>query len=700
MWSSVHEPGHSQYLALRTTQDLKVYMASRSPNGIAIQENFSVPVPSNVNTSVAFSQGDLAVSYWMPINAQGDSVSPAPFDSVRFFRLSDGVENTARSQYLGHDSLLPPKQTSAPFYTSNWALSSWQQPICNGSVTPNAQHGRAIGATADKMFVAFPGEQINACNPNPNYYQYHLLPSGQPEMQIVRVGTNSLGQPSGLPVCDVVPGFPTVAQCVGTLQDTCQPLNSSGTPLVISGACQLRYEPRPVLAFEHCPTCPYYWSVLDPGSLILQGPNSAAMNLVSRVPFPSDPIPADANDPSILGLPPARIQLGAITQVVADPLGSGYAITAELSSPSIGLGNYGGLLFFDPQGNYLGLGTTLVRDSHVGENGSVSVIGRGPDSRTVYAVGSPRNRPRGPGGWNLPPGELPEFKPEAGHVAYYTFDGERHGFDFGDQPDELFGTSVSGLGDINADLSPDLLVGAPGGNYAAMLTPIESPITGQRGAMFYFNGPIGSSFGKQVAALDTRSQNRADIALVASDNAVYIYDIMGCSTALSPAVESRDELKTLVEPLLAKAQAITPNHTGKIPKIKSPLNPAHPHLKGITKALPKFLEVLTSSPIILPSNEAVRAEDLSRATTALNINMNYRDITRSKISSLNKKYKTEKQLCKQAKKKKTNSHCKKKAQLLQQIAKENQNKADAIQAIQVAKDIVVNNLLEIRNELP
>jgi hypothetical protein len=700
LWSSVLEQGHSQYIVARSDQALRVYESVRS-TGLNLVQKFSVPVPSAYETSVAFSQGDLVLSLWQKISAQGDNVSPAPLTEILYYRLSDGQLNTARSQSLTLSSLLPPPQTIAPFYISNWSLSSWQQPICNGSPFTNAQHGRVVGAANDRIFIGHPGEQENYCNPNPDYYRYHLLPNGQPELQIARVSTNSLGQPVGLPICDLQLGFPQVSQCVGTVQDTCQALNSNGNSISVPGACTLRLEPRPVLAFEHCPTCPFWWSLLDPGSLVYQSSIAGAAPLLARASFPANPIPGDPLDPSSIGIPDQHIKIGAITAIRGDPYGSGYAMVAEVGSPNLNFPNFGGIFFYDANGNYRGFGSTLMPNSFTGEGGSLAPIGRDESGKSIYAVGSPRNQ-----NWNLPPNSPGSLKPAAGHVSYYNADGDRIDTEFGSNADDRFGTAIAALGDINSDGTSDMLIGAPGGNYVSITSNIPTFPDGPTGAMYFFSGLLNTEFGQQVASASTTGQTRADVAVVASNLTLYVYDLGTCATSLTTSIAGRQDLKDLLPPLLSAAKGIVPDHKGKIPKIKNPLNPIHPHISNFSKNMPNFLSVLTSNSAILPSNEAIRAEDLSRATSQLNINMNIRDIARAKIVSLSKLLKVEDKACKKFKNAnpnkppKSNKHCKKAKQLKTDIAKNQTAKATAIGFIQFAKDVAVTNLQEISNELP
>lgn len=697
LWSSSLDQQHSRYLAIRSSQGLEVLEVQRTPS-ITFVPKFTIPVPASNEVSVAFSQGDLVLTQWRKISASGDNISASPLTEISYYRLSDGLQNTARSQSLTHNSLLNAPTTSAPFYTSAWPYTPWKQGMCTGSSSINAQQGRLVAASFDRVFVAYPGEQQNYCNTNPDYYRYHLLPNGQREMQIVRVSTNSLGQPSGVPICDVQPGFPQVASCVGTAQDTCQALSSGGSPLSIPQACALRMEPRPVLAFEHCPTCPFWWSILDPGTLVYQGPATAAPALLAKPQFPADPIPADPEEPGSIGMPPTAIQIGAITAIRADPFGTGYVVVAEMSSPSLGLNNYGGLFFYDQHGQYQGFDTTLVSESYVGENGAIAAIGRSGEGESAYAVGSPRNRPRGAGGWNLPEETSPRIKPEAGHVAYYSNTGGRLEVDFGAHADDLFGTSIASLGDLNADGSPDVLIGAPGGRYASINSALSTNESGARGAMYFFEAPFESGYGKLVASASTTSNWTTDVAIVASDQKLYVYDLSTCSGSLTPGIAGRDELAALLPPLLNAARIIVPDAKGKIPKVKA-FSPSHPHASVLVGRMPAFLQVLTSSPIILPSNEEVRNADISRALTALVLNLNDRDITRQQIVNLKSDLKNFNRQCLFRRGKKKKSACDKAKATKAKIAEKEIHKGEVIARVGAAKAIIVNNLEEIQAEI-
>jgi hypothetical protein len=698
LWSSSLDQQHSRYLALRSGQGLEVLEVQRTPSIILVPK-FTISVPASNEVSVAFSQGDLVLSQWRRISASGDNISASPLTEISYYRLSDGLQNTARSQSLTHNSLLNAPTTSAPFYTSAWPYTPWKQGMCTGSSSINAQQGRLVAASFDRVFVAHPGEQQNYCNTNPDYYRYHLLPNGQPEMQIVRVSTNSLGQPSGIPICDVQTGFPQVASCVGTAQDTCQALSSSGSPLSIPQACSLRMEPRPVLAFEHCPTCPYWWSILDPGTLVYQGPATSAAALLAKPQFPADPIPADPAEPGSLGMPPTAIQIGAITAIRADPYGTGYVVVTEMSSPGVNLTNYGGLFFYDQHGQYQGFDTTLVSGSYVGENGAIAAIGRSAESESLYAVGSPRNRPRGAGGWNLPPEETStRIKPEAGHVAYYNNTGGRLEFDFGAHADDLFGTSVASLGDLNADGSPDVLIGAPGGRYVSINSALPSSEGGARGAMYFFEAPFESGYGKLVASASTTSNWTTDVAIVASDQKLHVYDLSTCASGLTPGISGRADLAALLPPLLNAARIIIPDAKGKIPNVKA-FSPTHPHADVLVRRMPAFLEVLTSSPILLPSNEEVRNADINRAMTALVLNLNDRDITRKQIVNLKNDLKIYNRQCRSRRGVAQTRACRKAKATKAKIAAKEIHKAEVIARISAAKAIIVNNLEEILAEV-
>jgi hypothetical protein len=697
LWSSAIDDAHSRYVVLRTNSGLEVREVVRNPN-LTLSPRFSIPISPAVEASVAFSQGDLVVSQWRRASVSGDNISQAPLTDISYYRLVDGSLNTARTQALTHENILPAKATSAPFYESNWPYSPWKNSMCQGSAQINAQQGRIVAAAQSKIYVANPGEQRNYCNTNANYYRYHLLPNGSPELQIVRQGVNSLGQPTGLPICDLQPGFPQVASCQGTAQDTCQALNSSGAVINIPSACSLRMEPRPVLAFEHCPTCPYWWSIVDPKVTVFQGTPLSTGSILSTAAFPGDPIPADPEDPGSIGLPPSAIQIGAITSVRADPFGSGFVVAAEMTSPSVGLQNYGGLFFFDQNGQYRGFGTTLVNESHVGENGAVAAVGRNSQGRSIYVVGSPRNRPRGAGGWNLPP-EITGMKPEAGHVAYYTDEGDRLEFDFGARPDDLFGSSVAALGDANGDTSTDILIGAPGGRYAAISTLEAGTQSNARGIMYYFEAPNDSGFGQQVAAGSSQSQSRADTVVIASDQKLFLYDLSTCSNSLAPGIAELDRLRELTPPLLTAARGITPEPSGRIPDVRSAFSPVHPQTNNLTSRMPEYLEVLRSSPTLLPSNEEIRAEDLSRAITAAVLNLNDRDITRKQIVRLTNEMRPYQRTCKRARGTKKKNACKKAKQYRNKIAAKEAHLIITVERITTAKSILVTNLEEISVEI-
>ena len=153
LWSSVMDPIHGRYFVSREQNSLRVFEVLRGTS-LQVQERFSIPLSSDLQISVAFSQGALLLSQWRRTSGSGDNLTTGPLATIQAFRLSDGQPDPTRSIGAATRDILPAQQNSAPFYSSQWTYRSWQTPLCAGTNQPNSQQGRIIAAANDKIFIA------------------------------------------------------------------------------------------------------------------------------------------------------------------------------------------------------------------------------------------------------------------------------------------------------------------------------------------------------------------------------------------------------------------------------------------------------------------------------------------------------------------------------------------------------------------
>jgi len=86
-----------------------------------------------------------------------------------------------------------------------------------------------------------------------------------------------------------------------------------------------------------------------------------------------------------------------------------------------------------------------------------------------------------------------------------------------------FGYDVAALGNLNYDLYPEVIAGAPGGNYVMLFSFSDENLNT---AITIADPAVG--FGKQVGAV--QSENGSSFFMVASDDQVSIYDAATCFT--------------------------------------------------------------------------------------------------------------------------------------------------------------------------
>ncbi|MBX7145501.1 MAG: integrin alpha [Oligoflexia bacterium] len=635
LYSTALDNSHSRYFVSRDSQVVRLFEVSRQIS-LQITERFSVPVPADAELSISFSDQDLVLSTWKPVTVSGDNQTPPSLSHISFYNLQTGQPNLTRNFADTAADILPAKLPNAPFYASQWPYSSWQAQLCGGSTAPNAQQGRITAALGDRILVAHGGEQLNYCNPDPNYYLYHLLPDGTPTTSI----------------------------------------QSS----------------------EHCPSCAYWWTAADPGIQVFQSDGASIPGEITRIAFPEVLIPEDPLDPESNPTPSAIFRLGNITALRTDPSGTGFVMAIDASTVSGSPRDFGGMLFFDAEGHFYSFGSTFVSDSHLGEKGSIALIGYSSEGAPIYAAGSSRNV-----SWPQVPQSLLRNHSEAGRVEYYDGLGERRDIEFGDNDNDRFGTAVTGLGDLNDDGIPDALIGAPGGRYANISSSYAVEENAPHGKMYQFRSTAQADFGKQVAAVSTDSSGRADIAIIASRDNLYIYDLISCRDNLSPASAWRDLLRALIPQILPQVEAIVPNPSGTPPIITNKLNPLHPQLFQLSTQMTELNDVLVSDPNLIPSNEQVRAADLGRATRALNLNMNIRDFDYHYLKDLERQLKSLGRQCPPKKRKlparRLSTACKQYLAMERKIKRIKAERKNSIKQIGNSKSIILDNLRQIQNEL-
>lgn len=371
----------------------------------------------------------------------------------------------------------------------------------------------------------------------------------------------------------------------------------------------------PILESEHCPECQYWWYQLDPGGLIKNGDGT-----VSRFAFPDD-----INDPEGEDfIAPHNLRFGPINALRADPVSGGFALALEADPIGFPVRQVGGILFYNSNGGYLGFGSTFAHNGHLAESGALASLGRDQTGSVVFAAGTGRNVPAGSGGFNVPSQFQTEFRPEGGHVGYFYPSGEQFGLDFGDRANDNFGASVAALGDINHDREPDIVVGAPGGNYASVISVIPDQETGARGVMYRISGPGGTRFGQQVGTVSTARNGRADAIIVAANDAIRIYDIGSCLSTTTPALGLRDSLRRVIPQARAALAPIPPRRADRGAVNRPALN-MHPALQTFFFKFAAIADALHSSNETLPSNEEIRATELEASYFILNISLNTRD---------------------------------------------------------------------------
>lgn len=388
------------------------------------------------------------------------------------------------------------------------------------------------------------------------------------------------------------------------------------TPYYYTHHLNMLGEPTtPILASEHCPSCQYWWYQLDPGVLMR---NSAGS--VVRLSFPTDINSPDGEDL----IAPQNVRFGAINTVSVDPTDGGFAISLDTDTVGFPVRNVGGILFYDANGTYRGFGTTYGNNAHLGETGALAPLGTTAYGEILYAAGSGRNIPAGGGGFNVPSEFQTEFRPEGGHVGYFLTNGEQLQLDFGDHANDNFGAALAPLGDINVDLQPDIVVGAPGGNYASIISVIAQEGGNGRGTMYKLVGSAGTHFGKQLATLSTSQNGRADVIVVAADDSIKVYDVGTCLRNATPVLGLRDRLRRLIPQARAALAPLPPRRADRNAVNRGGLD-MHPATQTLFFKFAAVTDVLHTSNEVLPSDEEQRAAELEASYFVLNSSLNARD---------------------------------------------------------------------------
>ncbi|MBN8550401.1 MAG: hypothetical protein J0M12_13895 [Deltaproteobacteria bacterium] len=447
----------------------------------------------------------------------------------------------------------------------------------------------------------------------------------------------------------------------------------------------------PILPSEHCPGCPYWWYQLDPGGLMRSGAQSP-----TRFYFPTDINSPDGEDL----IAPNRVRFGAVTGMRVDPTDGGFAMTVDMDPIGFPVRNTGGILFYDAQGNYRGFGSTFAHNGRLGETGAIASLGARSTGEIIYAAGTGRNVPAGGGGFNIPAQFQTEFRPEGGHVGYFYPNGESFQLDFGDHANDNFGAALAPLGDINLDREPDLVVGAPGGNYASVISVIADETSGGRGIMYRFQGPANSQFGKQVATLSTAQNGRADVVAVAANDAIRLYDIGNCLTNATPVLGLRETLRRVIPQAKAALVPIPPRKADRNSRTRMVLD-MHPALQTFFFKFAAVADALHTSNDTIPSNEEVRASELEASYFILNISLNNRDKSMLLLKDITPALNAAAARCPRSQRARGRSQaCKQYRKLAARAATYNSSIAATRAEITRMKDIQNRNYDEILAELP
>ncbi len=691
LYSSVLDRDHSRFLAYRQGDTLRVAEIGRS-NGVQVYERFSVPVPAGIEVSAGFSENFLVLSYFQNIQASGDNATSDSMATVQYYRLSDGALDSTKTFAANAAVVLPPKMPSTPFYQSSWQFAQWHAPLCSGNLPYGSQRGRILSSSGSNIVIAHHAEQENACRTNPNYYSYHLDGAGNPVLRAVRSGRDSWGTPVGTVICDINAGFPQVASCVGQSNDTCQAYNAQGQAVDAPAACRVRQEPTPIIAPEHCPTCNYWWYQLDPGGIIRRPDGS-----YTQFWFPGTINNPNAEPEDIV--PPATIRFGPITALSSDPSSGAFALALRTDATTTYSRNSGGIFFFDADGQYTGFGSTFANNGNLAENRSLVSLGQLASGRTAFAAGSGRNIPRGSGGFNIPVDFQAEFRPEGGHVAYFETDGESFDMDFGENPNDNFGSALAAVGDINLDGEPDVLVGAPGGGYASVVSvkgPGDSPA---RGTMYKLLGTASARFGQQVAGISVAGNGRADVLAVADSGSIKLYDMGNCLVGAEPLTGIRARLLRLIPQALSALAPIAPRRADRN-AVNRPSFELHPALRPYFFLIAAIWDALDASTQTLPSNEQQRKTELEASYLAMNGSLNNRDRFMILLSRMQPQLLEARQDCPWRNWRRMRSSDCRRRQRLEQKAADYQTGINVARAnITEAKNVATRNLSEIRSEL-
>lgn len=301
-----------------------------------------------------------------------------------------------------------------------------------------------------------------------------------------------------------------------------------------------------------------------------------------------------------------------------------------------GLFKIGAVVHFNPlDGTQSTMSSTYFGDSQLGE--SLEYIGvfpsdypveGQPDNVRVYAAGAPYAPAIG-----LFPGLPDNFR--AGHVTLVDETGAQQMMLFGDAADQRFGSSVAAAGDVNADSYPDFLVGAPGGNYARL-------ISGRSGAeLVTINGPGGSDFGYKVGVLDT-SQGKVAVITAPREKsagqfngAVYFYDISACGASVDPGQST--SLNELLEGIIEQSESLIDQiiehilsiQGGSVPNLAA----APPELESLRSHVNQLSNVIRANGSLFPLAVFTSLPLLDMALTSFEASYNTADSAKVKLET-------------------------------------------------------------------
>jgi hypothetical protein len=316
------------------------------------------------------------------------------------------------------------------------------------------------------------------------------------------------------------------------------------------------------------------------------------------------------------------IRVRGFETALADSAANTFFVGAQVDIIDTELSNMGGVFFYSMSGAQRGLYTLGVKNAEFGK--AITKLGKPIGSLGHhYAIGGPGVGELVPEVWDgVPPATLQYFRPHAGTIAAFELLPSGDLFTsiliFGDNSGDKLGASVVGLGDNDLDGIPELLAGAPGGQYARVYRSDfpEALAQMQRAE---------SGFGKQVGALGTGGSQLPEFALVASDSNLHTYRISDCVTfsVATPPEENPipDEVQAHLDQLEGQLEELIA--AGRVPALSPPV------LRDLAEGLDQLAQgVGVAGALVLPLPAPPAGAEYSLAGAADQIQANAKKVRR------------------------------------------------------------------------